>query len=341
MDRSESVMTENRHEKLGLTDEDVLAIYREMLLTRRLDERMWLLNRSGKINFVVSGQGQEAAQIGAGFALKKGTDYLAPYYRDMGLMLNFGMSAQEIMLHGFAKAEDPNSGGRQMPGHYGYRDKLIITGSSPVTTQVPHAVGFALAAKLKKQDFVTLATLGDGSTNQGDFHEGLNFAGVHQLPVITFVQNNKYAISVPLDKQVASESIAVRAESYGMPGVQVDGNDPLAVYEAVHNARERAINGEGPSLIEAVTDRLTAHSSDDNDKIYRTEEEINDMKENDCVHTFAAYLTDLGILTKEITEAMDQEIKQEINEATKYAEAAPLPDPATLMDYVYEPKGVE
>ncbi|HLR54555.1 MAG TPA: thiamine pyrophosphate-dependent dehydrogenase E1 component subunit alpha [Pseudogracilibacillus sp.] len=341
MDRSESVMTENRHEKLGLTDEDVLAIYRDMLLTRRLDERMWLLNRSGKINFVVSGQGQEAAQIGAGFALEKGTDYLAPYYRDMGLMLNFGMSAKEIMLHGFAKAEDPNSGGRQMPGHYGYRAKNIITGSSPVTTQVPHAVGFALAAKLKKQAFVTLATLGDGSTNQGDFHEGLNFAGVHQLPVITFVQNNKYAISVPLDKQVASRNIAVRAESYGMPGVQVDGNDPLAVYEAVRNAKERAINGEGPSLIEAVTDRLTAHSSDDNDKLYRTEEEINEMKENDCVHTFAAYLTDLGILTKEKSEAMDKEIKQEINEATKYAEAAPLPDPATLMDYVYEPKGVE
>lgn len=334
-------MTENRHEKLGLTDEDVLAIYREMLLTRRLDERMWLLNRSGKINFVVSGQGQEAAQIGAGFALEKGTDYLAPYYRDMGFMLNFGMTAQEIMLHGFAKAEDPNSGGRQMPGHYGYRDKKIITGSSPVTTQVPHAVGFALAAKLKKQQFVTLTTLGDGSTNQGDFHEGLNFAGVHQLPVITFVQNNKYAISVPLDKQVASESIAIRAKSYGMPGIQVDGNDPLAVYEAVRNARERAINGEGPSLIEAVTDRLTAHSSDDNDKLYRTEEEIKEMKDNDCVHSFAAYLTDLGILNEEKAETMNHEIKQEINEATKYAENAPYPDPATLMDYVYEPKGVE
>src|SRR5699024_7517483 len=188
----------------------------------------------------------------AGFALEKGTDYLAPYYRDMGLMLNFGMSAKEIMLHGFAKAEDPNSGGRQMPGHYGYRGKNIITGSSSVTTQLLYAVGFVLAAKLTKQAFVPLATLGDVSTNQGDFHEVLNFAGVHQLPVITFVQNNKYAISVPLDKQVASRNIAVRAESYGMPGVQVDGNDPLAVYEAVRNAKERAINGEGPSLIEAV-----------------------------------------------------------------------------------------
>src|SRR5699024_6944150 len=204
-------MGNNRHASLGLSDENVLAMYRDMLLTRRLDERMWLLNRSGKINFVVSGQGQEAAQIGAGFALDKTKDYIAPYYRDMVFVLHYGMTAKEVMLHNFAKAEDPNSGGRQMPGHYGYRDKKIITGSSPVTTLLPHAVGFALAAKLKKEDFVTLVAIGDGSSNQGDFHEGLNFAGVHQLPVITFVQNNKYAISVPLDKQIASENIAVRA----------------------------------------------------------------------------------------------------------------------------------
>src|SRR5699024_3920388 len=141
------------------------------------------------------------------------------------------------------------------------RDKKIITGSSPVTTQVPHAVGFALAAKLKKQQLVTLTTLGDGSTNQGDFHEGLNFAGVHKLPVITFVQNNNSVISVPFCKQIAFVSIAIRAKSYGLPCIQVDGNDPLAVYEAVRNARERAINGEGPSLIEAVTDRLDRKST--------------------------------------------------------------------------------
>ena len=178
------------------------------------------------------------------------------------------------MLSAFAKEADPNSGGRQMPGHFGQKKNRIITGSSPVTTQVPHAVGFALAAKYKQEKFVTFTTLGDGSTNQGDFHEGLNFAGIHKLPLITMVQNNKYAISVPLKKQIASKNIACRAESYGMPGVVVDGNDPLAVYEAVKTARERAENGEGPTLIEAVTDRLTAHSSDDNDSVYRTKEEL-------------------------------------------------------------------
>src|SRR5699024_2847450 len=133
-------------------------------------------------------------------------------------------------------------------------------------TQVPHAVGFALAAKMKQKDFVTMVCLGEGSTNQGDFHEGLNFAGVHNLPVITFVQNNKYAISVPFDKQIASENVSIRAKAYGMPGITVDGNDVFAVYGAMKEAHDRAVRGEGPSLVEAVTDRLTAHSSDDNER---------------------------------------------------------------------------
>src|SRR5699024_222033 len=179
-------MVENRHSSLGLSDEDVLKMYRLMVLARKIDERTWLLNRAGKIPFVVSCQGQEAAQAGAAFAMDRTTDYLAPYYRDIGLVLGFGMTAKELMLFSFGKAEDPNSAGRQMPGHFGQRKNRIITGSSPVTTPLPHAVGFALASKLKRKPFVTLTTIGDGSTNQGDFHEGLNFAGVHKLPVITF-----------------------------------------------------------------------------------------------------------------------------------------------------------
>src|SRR5699024_6042659 len=153
--------------------------------------------------------------------------------------------------------------------------------SSPVTTQVPHAVGVALAAKMEKKDFASFVTLGEGSTNQGDFHEGLNFAGVHKLPVITMVENNKYAISVPLDKQIASTNVSDRAHSYGMPGVTVDGNDPLAVYEAVKKARERAVNGEGPTLIEAVSYRFTAHSSDDDDRQYRESAEVEEAKKKD------------------------------------------------------------
>lgn len=329
-------MTINRHEKLGLTNEDVLYMYEKMLLARKIDERMWLLNRSGKIPFVVSCQGQEATQVGAAFALDKTRDYLAPYYRDLAMVLSFDMTTKDIMMSAFAKAADPNSAGRQMPNHFGSKQHRIITGSSPVTTQVPHAVGFALAAKLKGESFVTLTALGDGSTNQGDFHEGLNFAGVHQLPVITLVQNNGLAISVPFEKQIASENIAVRAASYGMPGVLVDGRDALSVYEAVKQARDRAINGEGPTLIEAVTDRIQAHSSDDNDRSYRTEEELSKAKEKDGMLQFKSYLQSLDILTEKIEQKLDKKIMNEINEATKAAEKAPYAAIETLNQFVYE-----
>lgn len=333
-------MTEQvRHKQLGLTDEDVLEMYRTMNLARKLDERMWLLNRSGKIPFVVSCQGQEAAQVGSAFALDKEIDYIAPYYRDLGVVLHFGMTAQDIMLSGFAKAEDPNSGGRQMPGHFGQKKNRIITGSSPVTTQVPHAVGFALSAKIKKEPFITFTSLGDGSSNQGDFHEALNFAGVHQLPVITLVENNRLAISVPYEKQIASETIAMRASSYGMPGVVVDGTDPLACYEAMRDARARAANGEGPTLIEANTVRLTAHSSDDNEKQYRTAEELEEAKEQDCILKFEAYILENQVATNEELQALNKKLNDIVNEATEYAENAAYPDVNTLHRFVYEEKG--
>ena len=196
-------MGNERHKELGLTDDQVLEMYRLMLMARKVDERMWLLNRAGKIPFVISCQGQEAIQVGAAFALDREKDWLCPYYRDLGMMLAFGQTARDQMLSAFAKAEDPNSGGRQMPGHYGDKRFRIVSGSSPVTTQLLHAVGVALAAKMEKKDFVTLTTFGEGSSNQGDFHEGLNFAGVHNLPVIFMCENNKYAISVPVEKQLA------------------------------------------------------------------------------------------------------------------------------------------
>lgn len=330
------VMTKNRHIELGLTDDDVLEMYRLMILSRKVDERMWLLNRAGKMPFVISCQGQEASQVGAAFALNREIDYVAPYYRDVGIVLAFGMTAEEILMSGFGKAADPNSGGRQMPGHFGQRKNRIITGSSPVTTQVPHAVGFALAAKLKNENFVTFTSLGDGSTNQGDFHEALNFAGVHQLPVITFVENNRLAISVPYEKQVASETIAMRAQSYGMPGYKVNGQDPLEVYKVMKEARERAVNHEGPTLIEAETIRLTSHSSDDNHLAYRTEEEIAEDRKNDPNILFANYLKEVGLLTDEKIKEIDDELTKHVNEATENAENAPYPDPATLFDHVYE-----
>ncbi|MEN2766042.1 thiamine pyrophosphate-dependent dehydrogenase E1 component subunit alpha [Ornithinibacillus xuwenensis] len=329
-------MSTNRHEALGLSNEQVLEMYKTMLLARKLDERMWLLNRAGKIPFVISCQGQEAAQVGASFALNRTEDYVAPYYRDMGVVLAFGMTAKELMLSAFAKAEDPNSGGRQMPSHFGQKKNRILTGSSPVTTQVPHAVGVALAAKMEKKNFVSFVTLGEGSSNQGDFHEGLNFAGVHKLPVITMVENNKYAISVPVEKQLGNQKVSDRALGYGMPGYTIDGNDPLEIYKAVKEARERAINGEGPTLIEAVSYRLTAHSSDDDDRAYRKRDEVDEAKKLDSIFTFATYLKDLGILTEELETEMNNEINTIVNEATDYAENAPYAEAESALKYVYE-----
>lgn len=329
-------MEEKRHISLGLTDDQVIEMYKTMVLARKIDERMWLLNRAGKIPFVISCQGQEAAQVGAAYALDREKDYVAPYYRDLGVVLAFGMTAQDLMLSGFAKAEDPNSGGRQMPGHFGQKKNRILTGSSPVTTQLPHAVGVALSAKMDQEDFATFVTLGEGSSNQGDFHEGLNFAGVHKLPVITMVENNGYAISVPVDKQLACEKVSDRAIGYGMPGVTVNGNDPLDVYEVVKEARERALRGDGPTLIEAMTHRLTAHSSDDDHKQYRTEEELEQAKKEDSILMFAEYLREADVLTDTKEEELKKEIDTLVNDATEYAENAAYATPESSLLHVYE-----
>ncbi|ASS96281.1 thiamine pyrophosphate-dependent dehydrogenase E1 component subunit alpha [Peribacillus simplex] len=331
-------MVENRHEQLGLNEETVLDMYRTMLLSRRIDERMWLLNRSGKIPFVISCQGQEAAQVGAAFALDRQKDYVLPYYRDVGVVLTFGMTAKDLMLSGFAKEEDPNSGGRQMPGHFGQKKNRIVTGSSPVTTQVPHAVGIALAGKMEGKDLVTFVTFGEGSSNQGDFHEGANFAGVHKLPVIFMCENNKYAISVPISKQLSCENVSDRAIGYGMPGITVDGNDPLAVYAAVKEAADRARRGEGPTLVETVSYRLTPHSSDDDDRSYRTADEVAEAKTKDSIMTFGAYLKEVGIMDDDIEKQMNDEVMKIVNEATDYAENAPYPKAESAMNHVYAQK---
>ncbi|WP_342399294.1 thiamine pyrophosphate-dependent dehydrogenase E1 component subunit alpha [Weizmannia sp. FSL W8-0676] len=327
-------MNKNRHKDLGLSDREVLEMYEMMLLARKVDERMWLLNRSGKIPFVVSCQGQEAAQVGAAFALDRTKDYVLPYYRDLGVVLAFGMTARDIMLSGFAKAEDPNSGGRQMPGHYGQKKNRIVTQSSPVTTQVPHAAGIALAGKMEKKDFVTFVTFGEGSSNQGDFHEGVNFAAVHKLPVIFMCENNQYAISVPIEKQLGNPRVSDRAIGYGMPGVTVDGNDPLAVYEVVKEAADRARRGEGPTLIETLVYRFTPHSSDDDDH-YRAQEEVKTAKEKDPVVLFSRYLKEAGLLDGEKEKEIDARVMQTVNEATDYAEKAPYAKPEDTLRFVY------
>jgi 2-oxoisovalerate dehydrogenase E1 component alpha subunit len=331
-------MAENRHKALGLSDETVLEMYETMLLARRLDERMWLLNRSGKIPFVISCQGQEAAQVGAAFALDREKDYVLPYYRDMGVVLTFGMTPTDLMLSAFAKAEDPNSGGRQMPGHFGQKKNRIVTGSSPVTTQVPHAVGIALAGKMDGKDLVTFVTFGEGSSNQGDFHEGANFAGVHKLPVIFMCENNKYAISVPIEKQLACEKVSDRAVAYGMPGYTVDGNDPLEVYKVVKEAADRARRGEGPTLIETISYRLTPHSSDDDDRSYRDQEEVKEARAKDPIITFTAYLKEVGVMDDALEKEINDRVMKKVNEATDYAENAPYAEPEHALKYVYAEK---
>jgi 2-oxoisovalerate dehydrogenase E1 component alpha subunit len=328
-------MAVNAHLELGLSDKKLMEMYEMMLLARRIDERMWLLNRAGKIPFTISCQGQEAAQVGAAFALEKEKDYILPYYRDLGVVLTFGMTAKEIMLSAFAKAEDPNSGGRQMPSHFGQRKNRIVTGSSPVTTQVPHAVGIALAGKMEKKDLVTFVTFGEGSSNQGDFHEGANFAGVHKLPVIFMCENNKYAISVPIEKQLGCERVSDRAIGYGMPGVTVDGNNPLEVYRVVKEAVDRARKGKGPTLIETVSYRLTPHSSDDDDRTYRAPDEVVKAKTFDPIITFAAFLKEKGVLSDSEEEAINERILKIVNEATEYAENAPYAAPEDALKFVY------
>lgn len=328
-------MAKSNLKQYGLTSEQAIEMYRYMLLARKLDERMWVLNRAGKIPFVISCQGHEGIQVGAAFALDRQKDWLCPYYRDHGMVLVLGQTAQDEMLSAFAKKEDPNSGGRQMPGHFGDKRFRILSGSSPVTTQVVHAVGIAYAGKLERKDFVVLTSCGDGSSNQGDWHEACNFAGLHKLPVIFLVENNQYAISVPLHKQLAGGDIASRAQGYGFPGIRVDGNNPLEVYKVVKEAVDRARCGEGPTLIEAIVNRLVPHSSDDDDRSYRSKSELEEMKKNDPLDLYKKYLMDRKLLTEEQEKKILQAIKVEINEATEYAEKAPYPGPEETYTHVF------
>jgi 2-oxoisovalerate dehydrogenase E1 component alpha subunit len=326
--------TRARHEALGLDEDDLLKIYYHMLLARRVDERMWILNRQGKAAFVISCQGQEAAQVGAAYNLRPGYDYVYPYYRDSGIALFLGQTARDQFLSLLAKREDPNSAGRQMPGHYSSRELNIVTASAPVGVQYPQATGTALAFKMRGEDGVVLACGGEASTSGGDWHEAMNFAGIHDLPVVFLVENNVYAISVPQKMQVAG-SIAGRAEGYGFPGVEVDGNDVLAVYEAAKEAFERARGGEGPTLIEAKTYRLTAHSSDDDDRRYREREEIEEWRRKDPIARFERYLEEAGLLDEEKKEETAARIKAEVDEAVEYAEEAPYADPEEALERVY------
>jgi len=323
----------------GLTDVDLLAMYRLVALARSIDERLWVLNRAGRIPFVISGQGHEGAQVGVTYPMRHGTDWLCPYYRSIAACMTAGMSARDIVTAQYATANDPSSGGRQMPGHYAHADYNILSVSSPVATQILHAAGIALAARIRHTDQVAMAYMGEGSSNQGDVHEALNFVGIHKLPMILIVENNGYAISVPASKESAVEDIAVRAAGYAMPGVVVDGTDVLACYRVAREAIERARAGEGGTLIEAKVTRLTAHSSDDQQTKYRSAEELEAEKARDPLPRFRAQLQDAGVLTDARLEAISADVATTVDEATQYAEAEPDPDPATATWWVYHEDG--
>jgi 2-oxoisovalerate dehydrogenase E1 component subunit alpha len=324
-----------RHRELGLSDGDVLAMYRQMLLARGVDERMWLMQRAGKIAFIISGQGHEGAQVGITWPMRHHHDWMAPYYRSIAATMTFGMSAEDIITAHLAKGDDVSSGGRQMPGHYGGAPFNIVSVSSPVGTQVLHAVGLAMGAWARGDDAVAITYYGEGTSNQGEIHEAMNFAGVHRLPVIFVCENNGYAISVPLEKQVGGLSVAARAAGYGFPGVTVDGGDVLACYAASREAHERARTGEGPTLIEARVVRLTSHSSDDDQRRYRDAAEVDALKGQDPISLFAAQLREIGVLTDDADVQLRAEVKAEVNEASRRAEARPEPDPATAERWVY------
>ena len=318
---------------MELSKKTLLEMYYAMLRSRRLDERAWVLHRQGRIVFHISGMGHEASQIGAAFALRPGKDWLAPYYRDLGLMLCFGLTPRDFMLSLYGKQGEVSSGARQMPSHFGLRRGNVISTSAPVATQIPHAAGIALGMKMRGADSIVLTCIGEGSTSQGEWYEGLNWAAVHKLPLICLVQNNQYAISVPTKLQMAVPNVADRAAAFGMPGCVVDGNDTLAVYRAVKEAADRARRSEGPTLIESKTYRPVPHSSDDDDRSYRSRDEVNEWKKRDPLLLFKSHLESQGYLPAAIADEYERKVAAEVDDAQKFAEAAPYPS----VEWAYGP----
>ncbi len=320
---------------MGLSKENLLEMYWTMLLSRRLDERAWVLHRQGKIAFHISGIGHEAAQVAVAFALRRGKDWVVPYYRDLALMLALGLTPREFMLGLMGKDGDPCSGGRQMPSHWSLRRANVVSHSSPVATQTTHAAGIGLGIKMRGDDAVVLTSTGEGSTSQGEWYEGVNWAAVHKLPVIFLVENNVYAISVRMERQMAVKHVADKAKGLGLPGVTVDGTDLFAVHKVMEEAVARARNGEGPTLVEARVHRLTPHSSDDDDRTYRPREEIEAIKKQDPLEVFRRQLMEQGVLTEAMVNEMEARAKEAVEDAVAYAEAAPYPGLEVAKGPVY------
>ncbi|MCI4336343.1 MAG: thiamine pyrophosphate-dependent dehydrogenase E1 component subunit alpha [Thermoplasmata archaeon] len=317
----------------ALSDKDLLQIYRTMVAARTMDERCLTLQRQGRIGFYVPLQGQEAAQVGCGWALAP-EDWIFPAYRELGLALVRGIP-QKLLLDQFIGNSGDTLKGRQMPNHYGYRSYNFVTASSPVGTQISHAVGAAMAAQRRKDPIITISFFGDGTTSSNDFHAGLNFAGVFRCPTVFFCQNNQWAISLPRERQTHSATLAQKADAYGFPGVVVDGTDVHAVYDAVVTARRRALAGEGPTLIEAQVYRLGPHSTSDDPRRYRSDAELAEWKGKDPLARLKHELLASGALTEPGDAQLWSDAKAQLASALESAEATAPVDPLTLFDDVF------
>jgi len=326
-----------KHLAFGLSNLDVQNLYSQMVLTRALDERLWALNRQGKVALVASCQGAEAASMGSALAaLKDGDFFFFPYYRDLPLKLMAGITTLEAMISHFGKAGDSFSGGRQFLLQGASLTNRIIHISNVVGSNLCQATGYALGCKTLNEQTVVLASFGDGGSSEGECHEAMNFAGIHRLPIVFLCYNNKLAISVPQKKQMAIENIADRAVGYNFPGYVVDGTDILEVYYQTKSAivRARSPSG-GPTLLELKIERLKPHTSDDDDRRYRTPKELKESHKRDPLVRLQTYLQETGLLIPSEQKRIQRQAQQEIDEVTKAGEQAPWPDPATLLEKIY------
>jgi len=317
----------------SLTADRLRAAYRTMVLARVMDERCLTLQRQGRIGFYVPMQGQEAAQVGSALALLP-EDWVFPAYRELGVALTRGIPVS-LLIDQFLGNSGDAMKGRQMPNHYGYRQYNFETASSPVGTQITHAVGAAMAARWRSKSHITITYFGDGTTSSSDFHAGLNFAGVFRAPTVFFCQNNQYAISLPRERQTRSATLAEKAAAYGFPGVVVDGTDLHAVYRAVRDARERALTGEGPTLIEAQMYRLGPHSTSDDPRRYRTDAELQEWKAKDPLARLKHELLERKMITEEQDHHLFEAMKEEVHAAVARAEQVAPIDPLTMFDDVF------
>jgi 2-oxoisovalerate dehydrogenase E1 component alpha subunit len=312
-----------------LPDEELVALYRLMVLSRQLDERMIGMQRQGRIGFYIGAIGEEATVLGSARAMEP-HDWLFPSYREHSGALLRGLPLATFVCDLLGNAGDAMLG-HQMPCHEAWEPGRFASISSPIATQIPQAVGAAWAARIKGEEMVSLAWFGEGATSANDFHAGLNFAGVRKVPVVFLCRNNGWAISVPREVQTGSETIAQKAVAYGMTGVRVDGNDALAVYAATRRARQRAAAGEGPTLVECVTYRVEGHSTSDDPRAYRPAELVEPWRRKDPILRMRLFLRQRGLLDDEADARLREEEKQRILAAVREAEAHPAKPPLESM----------